>query len=110
TVSNAIPVISFVTPTNGAAFTAPANVSVAVSASAASGIAKVTVYSGDHVLATFTNTPYSLVLSNLAAGRYELSARATDLLGLVASAQVEFSVANVAPQVTLTSPTNSAVF
>ena len=116
-VSNSVPVVSFVTPANGALFGAPANIAIAVAASDPDGIAKVTLYAGDRILGTFTNAPYSLVWSNAAGGTYVLTARAVDGVGQTASAQVKISVSRAVPPVTnalpvvrLTSPTNGAVF
>ncbi|GAB3353478.1 RHS repeat domain-containing protein [Lysobacter tyrosinilyticus] len=80
-VNNAMPTVSFGTPT-GSPFIAPASVGLTAIASDADGtIAKVEFYSGSNLLGTDTTAPYAYTWSNAAAGTYGLKARAYDNTG-----------------------------
>jgi hypothetical protein len=109
--SNAPPVVSLVSPTNGTIFAWPVNLTLVAEASDSDGgIAKVSFYANQSRLGAVTNPPYSLVWSNVPAGRFTLVAKATDVAGqAVYSAPVKITVSNAPPVVKLTSPTNGAV-
>ncbi|HUR47359.1 MAG TPA: lamin tail domain-containing protein [Candidatus Saccharimonadales bacterium] len=95
---NAPPTLGFTSPSNGAAFIAPANVTLVVSASDADGVSQVQFLSGATVLATRSVPPYSFTASNLAAGSYTFSAMATDQRGATAfAAPISINVAVPAP-------------
>jgi hypothetical protein len=80
---NQPPRVTITSPTPGTVFTAPATVTVNVTATDADGtIARVDVSFGA-MSATDTTAPYSVTFTNVAAGSYALSARATDNLGAV---------------------------
>ena len=77
--SNQPPSISLTSPSPGAAFTAPATISIAASATDTDGtIAKVDFFAGSTLLGTDTTAPYLLSWSNVSAGTFTLTARATD--------------------------------
>ncbi|HLG14404.1 MAG TPA: Ig-like domain-containing protein [Blastocatellia bacterium] len=112
---NTPPSVSITSPVNGAAFTAPANILIAVTASDGDGfISKVEFFGGGALIGTSTTPPYSVNWSSVAAGNYQLTARATDNLGASAtSAPVSITVSgagNVPPTVTITTPLTGAVF
>jgi hypothetical protein len=66
-------------PINGAKFVAPASMTIAASAVAASGsITKVAFYSGSTLLGTDTTSPFSFAWNNVPAGTYVLTAVVTD--------------------------------
>lgn len=70
---------SLTTPTHGETFVAPAAIPLAADASSANGtIAKVEFFNGETKLGEVTTSPYSFTWSNVAAGNYTLTARATD--------------------------------
>jgi len=76
---NQPPVVSITSPANNASFTPPATVTIQASASDADGsIAKVEFFNGATKLGEATSTPYSYTWTNVAAGTYSLTAKATD--------------------------------
>ncbi len=85
-----------------------ASVAVAAAATDSDGtIAKVEFYAGAQLVATATAAPFAATWTNVGAGSYSITAKATDNLGGVAvSAPVSIIVAsNAAPSVVLTAPT-----
>jgi PKD repeat protein len=74
-------------PLNGTRFNPPANVTLAATATAASGasIRRVDFYSGTALLGTATAAPYSVTWSGVKAGTYSVTAKVTDSLGAVAT-------------------------
>jgi hypothetical protein len=92
---NAPPRASITSPSNGASFTAPANVTVQAQATDSDGsIARVDFSSNGTRVGSDTTAPYSMSLSSLAAGNYSIVARAIDNLGATAdSYAVSISVA-----------------
>ncbi len=111
---NAAPSVSITSPSDSAAFAAPASITISAAASDNDGtISKVDFYNGDTLLATVSQSPYTFTWNNVAAGNYSITAKATDNGSLVtASAAVRVSVftPNVAPSVSITSPADSATF
>jgi RHS repeat-associated protein len=105
------PTVSVTTPTNGASFTAPANVTVTANASSSTGsISRVEFYQGTTLIGTSTASPYTMTWNNVAAGSYVLKARAIDNSGASTdSTTVNISV-NAPPTVSITSPTIGASF
>lgn len=76
---NQAPAVSITSPAGGASFTAPATVTITASASDADGtIAKVEFYNGSTKLGEATASPYTYTWSNVAAGSYSITAKATD--------------------------------
>ncbi|WP_081428666.1 glycosyl hydrolase family 8 [Cytophaga hutchinsonii] len=113
--ANVAPTVSLTAPSNNAAFTAPASVTLTANAADADGtIAKVEFFNGSTLLSTDASAPYSFTWTNVAAGNYTITAKATDNAGAVTtSATVSITVtaaANAAPTVSLTAPTNNAAF
>ncbi|UXP32767.1 Ig-like domain-containing protein [Reichenbachiella agarivorans] len=77
--SNSLPTVSITSPSNGATFTAGANVVITATASDSDGsIAKVEFYNGSTKLSEDSSSPYSYTWSNVAAGSYNLSVKAID--------------------------------
>jgi uncharacterized repeat protein (TIGR03806 family) len=76
-VTNPPPVIALVNPANNTAFDAPAVVPLAASVTSNGwAITKVEFYQASSLIGVSSNAPYSMNWSNVAAGVYELSARA----------------------------------
>jgi uncharacterized repeat protein (TIGR01451 family) len=91
--------------------TAPAQFSINAEASDADGtISKVDFYQGTTLLATDVTSPYSYTWSNVAAGNYSITAKATDNLGGVTTSNVVGVSVNAKPNVSLASPANGASF
>jgi regulation of enolase protein 1 (concanavalin A-like superfamily) len=113
--TNKPPTVTLSSPASGSTFTAPAAISLAATASDTDGtIAKVDFYNGAQLLASDTTSPYSATWSNVAAGAYSITAVATDNTGATATSAASTvtvgSAANVAPSVSITSPTSGATF
>ncbi|WP_180336298.1 N,N-dimethylformamidase beta subunit family domain-containing protein [Pontibacter ramchanderi] len=115
TPANQPPVVSITAPANNATFTAPASVNIAATASDTDGtVSKVEFFNGSTKLGEDLTSPYTFTWSNVAAGSYTLTARATDNAGAVTtSSAINITVnapANQAPEVAITSPANGAAF
>jgi GH18 family chitinase len=76
--TNPPPSVSITSPVAGATFTAPASVTINASASDNGSVTKVEFFNGSTKLGEDTSSPYSYTWSNVAAGTYSLTARATD--------------------------------
>jgi len=87
------PAVSIVTPSNGATGSAPASFSL--TASATPGISGETIASvqyyvnGTAVGSALTTSPYTYSWTNVAAGTYSLTAKATDNYGTVGTSSTE---------------------
>jgi len=105
---NQPPSVSLTSPASGAIFTSPATVNLAASASDPDGsVAKVEFFQGATLLATVSAPPYTFSWTNVAAGSYSLTAKATDNSNAVTtSAPVAITVS--APAITISTPTNGA--
>lgn len=76
---NQSPTVSITSPASGASFTAPATVNIQASAADADGtVRRVEFYQGTTLLGVDSVSPYSYSWSNVAAGSYSLTAKATD--------------------------------
>jgi aryl-phospho-beta-D-glucosidase BglC (GH1 family)/regulation of enolase protein 1 (concanavalin A-like superfamily) len=81
-VGNSNPSASIVSPANNASFTAPATINITATASDTDGtITKVDFLNGTALLGTDTSSPYSYSWTGVAAGSYQITARATDNAG-----------------------------
>jgi phosphatidylserine/phosphatidylglycerophosphate/cardiolipin synthase-like enzyme len=77
--ANAPPTVSLTAPQAGAAFTAPAAISLSAAATDSDGtVTKVEFFAGSTLVGTATSSPYSATWSAVPAGSYTLTARATD--------------------------------
>jgi glucose/arabinose dehydrogenase len=104
--ANNPPTVSITSPTNGAAFTAPAGITISASASDDGTVTNVAFYDGATLLGATNDTPYSISAS-FAGGSHALTAIATDDGGLsTTSSIVNITVmaGNVPPSVTITNP------
>ena len=77
--TNTPPTVAITSPSNGSAFTAPADILVTANATDADGtISSVVFYSGATQIGQATAGPYSFLWNDVAAGTYILTAFATD--------------------------------
>ncbi|QEC43938.1 DUF7594 domain-containing protein [Pseudobacter ginsenosidimutans] len=77
--TNNAPTVSISSPANNAGFTAPATVGItAVAADSDGTISKVEFFNGATKLGEALSSPYTFNWSNVAAGNYVLTAKATD--------------------------------
>jgi polyvinyl alcohol dehydrogenase (cytochrome) len=80
------PQVALTSPANNAQFTAGASVPLSASASESGGtISSVAFYNGSTLLGSDTSSPYSFDWTNVAAGTYTLTAKATDASGATAT-------------------------
>jgi hypothetical protein len=86
---NLPPTVSIATPQDGATFVLPQAVPILANASDPDGrIAKVELYAGTNKLAELGSSPYYFFWTNVPVGSYQLTARATDNMGLSATSSV----------------------
>lgn len=104
------PSISISSPTNGSNFLVGDNIPITASASEPGGIiTQVAIYQNGNLLGTVTKSPFSLTFSNVPAGSYALTAKATDAAGVVSGfSQVNVTVSTLPPPTAnfMGSPTN----
>jgi len=93
-VFNTAPSCVLTSPTDGAVFQVPANITLTANAADGDGsIARVEFYNGDVLLGIVTNAPYSFVWSNAPVGSHTLLAKARDNgLAVTPSAPVNITV------------------
>jgi hypothetical protein len=86
---NQAPSVILTSPANSATFTAPATVVLSANASDQDGsVTKVEFFNGSTKLGERAGTPYQVSWSNVSAGTYMLTAKATDNLGATTSSAV----------------------
>lgn len=109
-VTNKLPTVSLTSPSTGATFIAPASITLTASASDSDGtVSKVDFYLGSSLVGTKASSPYTVTLTNVAAGSYSLTARATDNSNTSStSSAVSFTVSGAA-KIVITSPANGAI-
>ena len=77
--TNQAPTVSLTSPAAGSTFTAPANITVAATASDSDGtVTRVDFYRGSTMIGSDTSSPYGYTWTNAAAGSYQLTAVARD--------------------------------
>jgi hypothetical protein len=82
TVPNQAPTVSLTSPANNSSSNAPATIVIAATAADADGtVGKVDFYSGATLLFSDNSSPYSYSWTNVAAGTYTITAKATDNSG-----------------------------
>ncbi len=108
------PSVTLTSPATGTQFYAPATVNLVANASDSDGtIAQVEFFQGATNLGATTISPYQFAVSNLSAGSYTFTARATDNNAATTdSAPITISVvgANQPPTVVLTAPAAGSIF
>lgn len=87
------PTVTLTNPPANATFSAPATIQLAATVVDTNAtVTNLQFYEGSNLLGTQTNSPYSVVVSNLAAGPYTFSAVATDTNGLSGTNSVSIQV------------------
>ena len=82
-VITAPPTLTVSTPTNGAAFPAPTNITISASASDRDGsVSNLTFYTNGVLFGSTANTSLSMIWSNVGAGVHWVDVQATDNLGI----------------------------
>ncbi|MEO8428037.1 MAG: Calx-beta domain-containing protein, partial [Verrucomicrobiota bacterium] len=110
--ANSAPTVMITSPTNGAAFNQPANVTITAFANDPDGsIARVEFFQGTNRLGESIASPYSFAWSGIAAGNYTLTAKATDNLGATTNSVPISILVNARPNTPIiTSPASGATF
>lgn len=98
---NMPPSVNITSPTSGASFTAPATITINSAASDSDGtVSRVEFFQGATKLGEDTTTPYSYTWNTVAAGAYQLTAKATDNAGAIStSSVVNITVSGAPPPV-----------
>jgi hypothetical protein len=96
TFNDPLPTVTITSPTNGSTFSAPATITVMATASDPDfNISSVSFFADDLFLGRATNSPFSVTVTNVHAGHYEIFSRALDTAGQSAfSTPVSVSVTN----------------
>jgi O-glycosyl hydrolase len=103
TAPNKAPVVNITSPANNATFFAPASVAISASASDADGtVAKVDYYNGTTFIGSDVSSPYNFTWTNVAAGTYTITAKATDNQGAVSTSPAITVVVSAFPTATIT--------
>lgn len=106
--ANQPPSVVLTSPANGTAFTAPAQITIAASASDADGsISLVEFLQNGNVIGTTNLSPYAMTWSSVPPGSYTLTARATDNRAAVATSaplSVVVAAPNSPPSVAIATP------
>jgi lysophospholipase L1-like esterase len=80
--SNQLPAVNITAPATNTSFTSPASITVTANASDVDGtVSKVEFYSGATLLGSDAVAPYGFTWTNVAAGTYVITAKATDNSG-----------------------------
>ena len=95
------PTVSIISPTNGASFSAPANVKITTSVGGGT-VTNMTFKVGTNVLGIVTSAPFSLTASNLAAGSYALTTVA--MAGGLSTTSAVANITIVSPIAVILSP------
>ena len=116
-VTNTPPTVSLTSPVANSTFNAPASITIAATSTDADGtISKVQFYNGNTLLGSDAASPYSFSWTNVSAGTYSITAKATDNAGAVTTSSAvsitvsSVVVANTPPTVSLTSPVANSTF
>ena len=104
------PSVALTAPADNSTFAPGADIQVTASARDSDEVVrKVEFFAGDMLIGTQVLYPYQITWSGVPSGRYRLSARATDLAGLVTNSAPVMITVGSAPTVTITSPAPGAV-
>jgi RHS repeat-associated protein len=106
--------VSLTAPASGAVFQAGASIALSASATPTNSsrpIVKVEFFRGGTTLiGSDTTSPYSFTWTNVPAGSYTITAKATDSSGATATSASRTIKVNAPPTVSLTGPANGALF
>ncbi|RAW00330.1 Ig-like domain-containing protein [Pseudochryseolinea flava] len=106
---NPLPVVNLTAPANNATFTPGANVNITATATDNGSVTKVEFFQGTTKLGEDLTSPYSFAWNNVAAGTYQLTAKATDNQNASATSSiVRITVGNAAPTAAITTPANNS--
>ena len=100
---NQPPTVSLTAPADNLLLTVPSDLTLTAQAGDADGtVARVDFYNGTQLLGSAANVPYSLTLSNAAAGSYNLTAVAIDNDGASTASNIVGVTVDAPPTISLT--------
>lgn len=106
----AVPTVSIVRPVTGTTFVAPDLILLQAEAASGNGqVTQVEFLANGNVIGVSTAAPFSLAWSNIASGTYSVTARVTDVAGMVATSAPSSIVVAAQPSVAVTSHADGAV-
>jgi gliding motility-associated-like protein len=109
--ANTAPVVNITSPSNNSSVEYGSQISISANATDATGtITKVEFYNGSNKLGEDSSSPFTFQWSNVAAGTYSLTAKASDDKGLSTNSSIvniTVQAANTVPAVTITSPSHN---
>ena len=95
-VTGSAPTISITSPANNTNFTEPTTITFNANAADADGtIAQVEFYNGATLIGTDATSPYSIDWANVAAGNYNITAKATDNSSLTTISSITRVIVNI---------------
>lgn len=99
------PTVTMMSPADGSVFTAPGSFTLQAGViDAQAAIQSVAFYANDNFVGRVTNSPYSLPVTGVHAGKYAIFARAVDQFGKSAVSQPVDITVSLEPVVTLLTP------
>lgn len=105
------PGASLSAPAANTGFVAPASIALAATVADTDGsIAQVEFLQGTTVIGTLTAAPYTFNWSNVPAGRYSLSVRATDNSGVSTTSAAVPVIVDAPPTVSISAPADQSIF
>ncbi|HKZ36558.1 MAG TPA: Ig-like domain-containing protein, partial [Chryseolinea sp.] len=112
--SNHAPIVSITSPTNNAAYKDGSSLTLTANASDGDGsITKVEFYNGTLKLGEDLSAPYNFTISNLTAGNYSFTVKATDNAEATGTSQIVYVTvtgSNAPPVISLTNPLAHSTF
>lgn len=111
TSTNARPLVSILSPTNGTVFSAPQDVSIQVQFSDADdSIKEAAVFGDGKPLGIVKASPAALTWTNVSSGQHTVLARVRDSLGQQTTVKSQFTITESHAKITVTSPKSGASF
>ena len=108
---NTPPTVSLTSPAAGATYNAPATIVLTANAADSDGtVTQVQFFDGVTAVGTVTSAPFTLTLSNVAAGGHSYTAVATDDRNATTTSAAVAVTVNATPTVSITAPAAGAVF
>jgi hypothetical protein len=110
TVTNPV-TVSLASPLNNARFIPPASIDLTANAGDSNGaIARVDFYAGATLIGGTSSAPYTVPWTNVAAGMYKITAKATDSQGITKTSPAINIVVDTSPNVALSAPLNNTAY
>lgn len=108
---NAPPTVNITSPASGAAYSAPATITLTASAADTDGsVTQVQFFDGTTSVGTVTTAPYTITLNNVGGGTHSYTAVATDNRGATTTSAVVSVSVTSHPSVSIMAPAANAVF